>query len=101
MIVRYHALAREEIIEATKYYARERPELGVEFLAELQTTIDSIVADPLRFEKIRPGVRRCLLDRFPYGVYYRTPDETTVRIIVVRHHSRRPGSASGRSRGRS
>jgi hypothetical protein len=30
------------------------------------------------------------MDRFPYGIYFRMPDADTVRIIVVRHHSRRP-----------
>ncbi|MEX0613944.1 MAG: type II toxin-antitoxin system RelE/ParE family toxin [Pirellulales bacterium] len=70
---------------------RARPELADEFLAELATAVETIVANPAAFEQIRPGVRRYLLDRFPYGVYYRMPDENTVRIIVVRHHSRRPG----------
>jgi plasmid stabilization system protein ParE len=91
MILRYHELAREEIIEATGYYARVRPELGVEFLAELSAAIEAILADPLSFEQVRPGIRRYLVARFPYGVYYRTPDESTVRVIAVRHHRRRPG----------
>ena len=91
MILRYHELARKEVIEATEYYAGARPELADEFLAELAAAIEAIVANPVAFEQVRPGVRRYLLDRFPYGVYYRMPDENTVRIIVVRHHSRRPG----------
>ena len=91
MILRYHASARKEIIEATVHYARERPELGVEFLAELTTAIETILANPAMFEQVRPGIRRCLMKRFPYGIYYRTPDENTARIIIVRHHSRRPG----------
>ena len=91
MNVRYHALARKEIIEATEYYTRERPELGAEFLFELSAAIDKIAANPLRFEEVRKGIRRCLLDRFPYGIYFRMPDANTVRIIVVRHHRRRPG----------
>jgi plasmid stabilization system protein ParE len=45
----------------------------------------------LRFEQVRPGIRRYLLERFPYGIYYRTPNEETVQILVVKHHSRRPG----------
>jgi plasmid stabilization system protein ParE len=91
MILRYHELARKEVIEATEYYARARPELAADFLAELATAVEAIVANPEAFEQVRPGIRRYLLDRFPYGIYYRMPDENTVRIIVVRHHSRRPG----------
>jgi plasmid stabilization system protein ParE len=91
MNVRYHPMAREEVIDITAYYARIRPTLAAEFLAELNAAIELIAANPLVCEEIRPGVRRCLIDRFPYGVYYRIPDAETVRIILVRHHSRRPG----------
>jgi hypothetical protein len=48
-------------------------------------------SNPLRFEKIRSNIRRCFVDRFPYGEYFRMPKKDTIRIIVVRHHSRHPG----------
>lgn len=91
MKIRYHALARIEVIETANYYAAIRPELGDDFLAELDSLIAMIAADPVRFEQVRPGIHRCLMDRFPYGIYYRLPDAETVRSIIVRHHSRRPG----------
>jgi len=91
MIVSYHELASNEIVHATAYYAGVRFDLGAAFLAELNVAIEQIAADPLRFEQVRPGVRRILLERFPYGIYYRLPNAGTVRIIVVRHHRRRPG----------
>src|SRR6476659_8138963 len=90
MILRYHELARKEVIEAVEHYAHIRPQLATEFLAELTAGIEAILATPQTFEQARPGIRRYLLDRFPYGIYYRRPDADTVRIIVVRHHSRRP-----------
>jgi hypothetical protein len=37
MIVRYHELARRDVIEASTYYANERSGLGAEFLEELKT----------------------------------------------------------------
>ena len=97
MILRYHAKAREEVIAAAAYYARQRPELGVEFLAELTLAVHAILANPTGYEHVAPGIRRYLLDRFPYGIYYRLPDDDTVRIIIVRHHSRRPGYGMRRS----
>jgi toxin ParE1/3/4 len=86
----YHELARKEVIETTEYYARIRPELAAEFLAELASGIDAILATPEAFEQVRPGIRCYLMERFPYGIYYRLLDTQTVRIIAVRHHSRRP-----------
>lgn len=91
MNVRYHELARKEIIEATGHYGRVRAELGAEFLAEFATAIDAIQTNPALYAEIRPGIRCYLLSRFPYAIYYRMPDPGTVRMIAVRHHSRRPG----------
>jgi plasmid stabilization system protein ParE len=83
--------AQREIEEAAQYYKDERPGLETEFLAEIDRAVARVLADPMTFEQVRPGLRRCLVQRFPYGIYYRVPDENTVRIIIVRHHSRRPG----------
>jgi plasmid stabilization system protein ParE len=91
MNLRYHALAREEVIQITEHYAGIRAVLGAEFLAELNSATDAILAHPLTSEQIKPGIRRYLMERFPYGIYYRLPDDDTVRIILVRHHSRWPG----------
>jgi len=83
--------AQSEISGAARYYREQSPGLDGEFLADVDAGVQRIVADPGMFEQVKPGLRRCLLDRFPYGIYYRMPDENTVRIIIVRHHSRRPG----------
>jgi toxin ParE1/3/4 len=84
-------LAQRDIAEAARHYQLQRLGLDDEFLAEVDKTAALIVANPLLFEHVRPGIRRCLMDRFPYGIYYRLPDADTVRIIIVRHHRRRPG----------
>ncbi len=89
MILRYHVLARKEVIATAKYYEFQQAGLGEEFLAELHHSIDQILANSLRYEQVCPGIRRCSMNRFPYGIYFRMPDENTVRIIAVRHHSRR------------
>jgi toxin ParE1/3/4 len=91
MRIRYHALARIEVIDTASYYSAILPELGAGFLAELDALIDAIAKNPLGFEQVRPGIHRCLMSRFPYGIYYRVPDTEHVRIIIVRHHSRRSG----------
>ena len=90
MNIRYHVMARREIVETTEYYGRQQVELGDEFLSEVNVAIERIAANPLQFEQVRPGIRRYLLDRFPYGVYYRVLDADLVQIMVVKHHHRRP-----------
>jgi plasmid stabilization system protein ParE len=83
--------AQHDIAEAARYYQQRRAGLDAEFLSKVDEVVATIARDPLRFEQIRPGIRRCFLERFPYGIYYRLPDAVTLRIIIVRHHRRRPG----------
>lgn len=83
--------AQKDIAEAAKYYQERRAGLELDFLSKVDAAVSTIARDPLRFEQVRPGIRRCFLERFPYGIYYRVPDADTVRVIIVRHHSRRPG----------
>lgn len=84
-------LALRDIDEAANYYLKQRPGLEDEFLAEIEAAVKTIVASPRQFEQVRPDIHRCLLDRFPYGVYYRVLDADLAQIIVVKHHHRRPG----------
>jgi toxin ParE1/3/4 len=83
--------AQRDIAEAAQYYRDRRAGLDVDFLAEIDAAVASIAREPLRFEQVRPGIRRCFLERFPYGIYYRMPKSDSIRITLVRHHSRRPG----------
>ena len=46
MIVRYHELARSEVIEAARYYAGVGIDLAVEFLAEMDAAETRIDANP-------------------------------------------------------
>jgi plasmid stabilization system protein ParE len=83
--------AQEDIAEAARYYGEHQAGLDDESLAETEAAAEVIAADPLRFEQVRSGMRRYSLARFPYGIYYRMPAADSIRITVVRHHSRRPG----------
>lgn len=83
--------AQADIQQAARFYKSQRIGLDDEFLAEVEAAKAAILKDPLLFAQARPGIHRYLLDRFPYGVYYRLPNPYSIRILVVKHHSRRPG----------
>ena len=52
-------------IEATyRWYENERSGLGTEFLHELRATYDRIVQGPLKYQELRSGIRRALIQRF-------------------------------------
>jgi plasmid stabilization system protein ParE len=81
--------AQLDVEEATSWYENRRPGLGLRFLEELEYVLKRVTAAPLQFPAIHPGVRRALLNRFPYSVYFLAGDEE-VEIIAVLHQHRHP-----------
>ena len=82
-------LADLDIEAVFQWYENERPGLGHDFLVELRAAYDQIVDGPLKFQQLRSGIRRALLARFPYGVFFSLEDELVV-VIAVLHASRDP-----------
>ena len=62
---------------------------GPRFLDELDYIRKRVAAAPFQFPAIHPGVRRALLNRFPYALYFLTGDEE-VEVIAVLHQHRHP-----------
>jgi plasmid stabilization system protein ParE len=85
----YHPDAETELIEAARFYEGREPGLGERFLRDFETAAAAILDAPDRWRIVEDDVRRFLMRRFPYGIYYRREGED-LRILVVKHHSRHP-----------
>jgi hypothetical protein len=85
----YHPAAEPEVLEASLFYARRSDGLGERFLEEFDRAINAIEAAPLRWRSVEGEVRRYMMRRFPYGIYYRCEGDE-LRILVVKHHKRNP-----------
>lgn len=81
--------AQDELDDAVTWYDRQATGLGRELLDELDRAIRRAVAFPLSYPEIEPGIRRCRLARFPYGIIYGLDSETLV-VVAVAHLHRRP-----------
>jgi plasmid stabilization system protein ParE len=80
--------AQTDIREAARWYEDREPGLGLRFLREIRTSLQYISDNPLMFPMIEEDVRRALLPKFPYSIYFVIDPETTV--IAVLHQHRRP-----------
>jgi plasmid stabilization system protein ParE len=89
MRLTYHPDAESELIEAAQYYERRVTTLGVRFLDEADRAVSLILDAPTRWNIIEEDVRRYLMSRFPYAIYYRALSDQ-VRILAFKHHSRHP-----------
>ena len=83
--------ARAEIRAAVERYRAESPGAAEAFLREVQDALAEIAENPERFRLLRRRLRRVLLVRFPYGVFYRILADkiSVVGVIHLRRDPRR------------
>lgn len=81
--------ARAEFDEAFDWYDAQRAGLGSEFTAAVQKVFDRIAASPRIHQVVFEDVRKGVVRRFPYGVFYR-PHADRVEVLAVLHSSRDP-----------
>lgn len=78
--------AEFDILNATQVHEESRPGYGVRFLDAVETCIDAIASEPLSFPEVEDGVRKALLRKFRYAVYFRIIDDDTIDVLAVVHH---------------
>ena len=79
----FHPEAKEEFLEEINYFERCRAGLGLEFSKEIFSTIQRIIHFPSAWSQFSKNTRRCLTNRFPFGVIYQIVEEEIVIIAVM------------------
>ena len=81
--------AEADIEEAAVWYEQQHEGLGDEFLDEVLLSLDTITDNPYLFAEIHRQTRRVMINRFPFGIYYRIKGELVI-VVAVMHGSRDP-----------
>lgn len=90
MKVRFAAIAKRELFEASLFYDRRVLGLGDRFLDEVERTLRLVARTPLAWPvKWGAEVRAIRLHRFPYALIYRVETDGLM-IYAVAHAKRRP-----------
>ena len=89
MRLTYHPEAEAEFIEAAQFYEERLPGLGRQFIAAIENAGAMIRRSPERSRIVEADIRRYLVSRFPFAIYYRVT-EHELRILAVKHHRRHP-----------
>jgi plasmid stabilization system protein ParE len=80
--------AESDLAQAMDYYDRASPGLGLEFLNEVERTVQRILLNPEAWTKVSAHSRRCRTRRFPYGVFYSIHEGEVVisGVMDLRRH---------------
>ena len=81
--------AAADVEEAWRWYEARREGLGDEFLEVVQATLEAIRSHPESSPVIHRDIRRRLLKRFPYGLFYRLVQGQVV-VVACFHAKRDP-----------
>jgi len=87
--------AEEEFREAARYYESEAPGVGLLFVAEVRKGVTFITENPYAAAAVGTGLRRKVLNHFPYSLVYAV-EAGFVVILAVAHQKRRPKYWRGR-----
>ena len=90
MRIDYHPAIATELEEIRDYYDGKSAGLGRDFVDEFEKQVMTIAAVPMRWMTVRNDVRRSLMKRFPYVIFFRIVEDQLIRITVVKHERRHP-----------
>jgi plasmid stabilization system protein ParE len=81
--------AFRDLAEAVDWYNNQQEGLGEEFESLFYTRVESLTGNSLRHAVAYRDIRRILLNKFPYAVYYRIHLQEIV-ISLIFHSARNP-----------
>jgi hypothetical protein len=86
------------ILRQPDWYERQRQGLAAEFHAEFSNTIGILAVDPFIYPELYRSVRRAVLHRFPYLIWY-TVEGSRVIVLACTHGRLNPVTIPQRLRG--
>jgi len=89
MLVRISPEADAELAEARQWYSNQRADLDLEFMESLDDALSRIVRDPQLYPIVYRNLRRAVLRRFPFAVFYEVTDDE-VQVVAIFHSRRDP-----------
>ena len=79
----------DDIKTAYDWYESQRIGLGEDFLLTLEESYAKITRTPKLYQDIHKNVRRKLVRRFPYGIFFLLRADEVI-IIAIMHTRRKP-----------
>jgi plasmid stabilization system protein ParE len=81
--------AKRDIVKATRWYAKQNPQLGEVFADAVDSTVAAVLENPYLYAIVKRQSRRARVTGFRDGSYYRIADDHVV-ITACTHFRRHP-----------
>lgn len=91
----FRRIAQSELDNAVSWYENKRVGVGLEMRIEIEKHLEQIAKQPQRFRRIRGDLRRSVLRRFPYSIYFLHEIESIV-VLAIFHARRDPQTLEDR-----
>ncbi|MCA9095177.1 MAG: type II toxin-antitoxin system RelE/ParE family toxin, partial [Planctomycetaceae bacterium] len=95
----FHQEALREIDDAESYLETEAPHIVQDFRIAVKATLERIRIDPDSYPRLSGNYRSLQVARFPYLIWFRSIDESSIAVVAFSHTSRRPGYWKNREPG--
>ena len=89
MVFRFTLEADAELTEARQWYSHQRQDLDLEFMQCIEDALSMILSNPHLFPLVYRNLRRAVVRRFPFAIFYEVTVEE-IQIIAVFHSRRNP-----------
>src|SRR5437763_1201409 len=89
MFIRFIPEADAELTEARHWYSHQRQNLDLEFMQCVDDALSRVVDNPRSFPLVYRNLRRAVVHRFPFAVFYQMVDNE-IQVIAVFHSRRDP-----------
>ena len=90
--------AELDIEDAYAWYEVRSPSLNEQFLGAVGKALVLVTREPEIFQRVHHSVRRDLIHRFPYGIFY-TIEPNRIVVCAVMHTARHPSRWKHRAKG--
>jgi plasmid stabilization system protein ParE len=91
--LRLRPAALEDLAAAVAWYGEQTEVLADDFIVEFEACIERVGGGPDRYPVVMRCVRRALMRKFPYSVYFRV--ETDEIVVFAVYHQRRDPAVLG------
>ncbi len=86
MQIKFSKLAKNDFDISLLYYIKESENLALRFKNDIKQSIKRIETFPTLYPKVNDRVRKCVVSKFPFTIYYTIKDDIIYILAVANHY---------------